>query len=72
MKCPEGCFEFGGRWVVPTPNKRRNSSAIIICPTCDGTGEVEAYIVINTRGCTKPLTEETARALHRVLEAFYE
>lgn len=32
------CFEFGGRRVVRNPNPRRGSSAIVICPTCSGTG----------------------------------
>jgi uncharacterized protein (TIGR02996 family) len=32
------CYQFGSRRVINNPNPRRGSSAIVICPDCDGTG----------------------------------
>lgn len=32
------CFEFGSRRVIKNPHPRRNSSAVVICPTCSGSG----------------------------------
>jgi uncharacterized protein (TIGR02996 family) len=34
----ERCFAFGNRRVINNPNPRHGSSAIVICPDCDGTG----------------------------------
>jgi uncharacterized protein (TIGR02996 family) len=34
------CFEFGGRRVIHHPRPRRGSSAIVICPRCEGTDRV--------------------------------
>jgi uncharacterized protein (TIGR02996 family) len=34
------CYQFGSRRVINNPNPRRGSSAIVICPDCDGTGRI--------------------------------
>ena len=36
-------FEFGGRRVIENPRPRRGSSAIVICPNCQGTGQVSGH-----------------------------
>ena len=56
------CFEFGGRRVIENPNRRKYSSAIVICPTCDGSGVAPGAIESLFR--TQPITRVEVTDAH--------
>ena len=55
------CYEFGGRRVIDNPVRRRRSSAIVICPSCQGTGVTPGHAA--ALFAAQPLTAVTVTAV---------